>query len=381
MHKHISDAHSVAEIAALYADQVDEQARFPVEAVGEMKRRSLLGITMPGRLGGAGLNLIEAMQCVSIVSRRCASSGMILAMHHSVAAVLRNHGGTSAWHEDLARQVAFDSLLLAGATTETGTGGDVARSVTALQRDGDRFVLTKDASVISYGEYADYILVSARSNVNSSSTDQVFVPLARTDLKLEARAKWNGMGMRGTCSSSFQLEGRGRTSHIMPEPFDDIHFRTAMPWSHYLWSAVWIGIATDALTRARSYLRKKTPTAHRLNYSLFPAASQLQTAKSSLVNSASCYLERFKSTETGDRISEKLEYNSVKTQMSVMCRGIVIEALDLLGLQGYQHGGQYSVSRHVRDILSAPLMISNLRILGNMAALSVLREAETGCIL
>jgi acyl-CoA dehydrogenase len=42
------------------------------------------------------------------------------------------------------------------------------------------------------------------------------------------------------------------------------------------------------------------------------------------------------------------------------------------GLSGYRNDGDFSVGRHLRDALSAPLMINNDRILTNIATASLM---------
>ena len=47
-------------------------------------------------------------------------------------------------------------------------------------------------------------------------------------------------------------------------------------------------------------------------------------------------------------------------------------ALQACGLSGYRNDGDFSIGRHLRDVLSSPIMINNDRILSNVAATSVL---------
>jgi acyl-CoA dehydrogenase len=42
------------------------------------------------------------------------------------------------------------------------------------------------------------------------------------------------------------------------------------------------------------------------------------------------------------------------------------------GLAGYRNDGEFSIGRHLRDVLSAPIMINNDRILANLATSSIL---------
>src|SRR4029079_1311034 len=66
---------------------------------------------------------------------------------------------------------------------------------------------------------------------------------------------------------------------ILPEAYEKIHVETMTPTAHVLWASVWTGIATDAVERARGFIRKASRGA---NGQLPPGAAQLAKASSSL---------------------------------------------------------------------------------------------------
>jgi len=53
----------------------------------------------------------------------------------------------------------------------------------------------------------------------------------------------------------------------------------------------------------------------------------------------------------------------------------VMSAMQACGIAGYRNDGEFSIGRHLRDILSAPVMISNDRILANVTTASLLTGA------
>ena len=61
-----------------------------------------------------------------------------------------------------------------------------------------------------------------------------------------------------------------------------------------------------------------------------------------------------------------------KVQASETAVAIVLEAVRTCGLSGYRNDSPFSVGRHLRDVLSSPLMISNDRILANLATTTLL---------
>jgi acyl-CoA dehydrogenase len=70
--------------------------------------------------------------------------------------------------------------------------------------------------------------------------------------------------------------------------------------------------------------------------------------------------------------------NLLKVNVSEMAIATVMSAMQACGLAGYRNDGEFSISRHLRDVLSSSLMINNDRILGNAATASLLIETPSG---
>jgi acyl-CoA dehydrogenase len=165
---------------------VDREARFPTETFAALKSARLLGVLIPEQYGGEGLSIAQVADLCAALGQVCASSALVYAMHHIKTSSLVFHGPGSPWHESFMRRVAAEQLLLGSATTEGGIGGDLRNSICAVERDaaGIGFVLRKQATVVSYGEQADAILVTARKDGSAPASDQVLVvgERAQTDL-------------------------------------------------------------------------------------------------------------------------------------------------------------------------------------------------------
>ena len=66
------------------------------------------------------------------------------------------------------------------------------------------------------------------------------------------------------------------------------------------------------------------------------------------------------------------QINLLKVEASELAVATVMSAMRACGLSGYRNDGAFSVGRHLRDVLSAPLMINNDRILANIATASLM---------
>lgn len=372
-------AGAVANIAATHADSVDREARFPAEALAAARSERLLGILIPAHLGGEGASISDIADICYALGGACASTGMIFAMHQIMVAILIRHMRDSAWHRELLGQLLRDQLLIASSTTEGQGGGDLRTSVCAVERTGSRFALTRDATVMSYGAEADAILTTARRSSDAPPTDQLLVAILKRDYRLEPIQDWQTLGMRGTCSSGYRLVAVGRIEQVLPDPYGSIHMRTMMPVAHLTWSSVWAGIVAAAVERARRFVRVATRLA---GGEMPPGAAHLTRAAMSLRSlrgAIASALHRFEAIGPEDDQLELLDFqntmNLLKVDASEMATAAVMSCMRACGLAGYRNDGEFSVARHLRDILSSSIMISNDRIVASAAAVSLLIEA------
>jgi acyl-CoA dehydrogenase len=375
-----SRSEAAAATAAENADAVDRAARFPAEAFLAARTQRLLGLLVPTDLGGEGASISDVVDVCYMLARACASTGMIFAMHQIMAAILVRHARNSVWHERFLRQLSTDQLLLASSTTEGQSGGDLRTSACAVEQIGSRIALAKSATVMSYGAQADAVLTTARRSADALPSDQVLVALVKEDYQLEPIMNWDTLGMRGTCSSGFMLKGEGEVGQVLPDSYQKIQSHTMMPVAHLTWCAVWAGLAAGAVERARRFVRAAS---RRTRGELPPGAAHLTRATMSLralrgmVASA---LQRFETIATEESELESLDFqnamNLLKVNASELAISTVMSAMQTCGLVGYRNDGEFSVSRHLRDVLSSSIMINNDRILANEANASLLIEVS-----
>src|SRR4051812_14980170 len=249
-------ASQVAEIARQHAADVDASARFPSEAIAAAKSLGLVGAMVPVQHGGEGATVSDMVEVCYVLGQACSSTAMIFAMHQIKVACLVRHAGDDAWVNDFLRRTAREQLLLASSTTEGQGGGDVRSSSAAIERDGDLIRLERAATVMSYGEYADAVVTTARRDADADNSDQVLVVFPKETYSLERTLEWGTLGMRGTCSAGFAMKAQGQAGMVLSEPYASIHAHTMTPYAHLLWSAVWAGVSSAAVETARRFVRK-----------------------------------------------------------------------------------------------------------------------------
>jgi acyl-CoA dehydrogenase len=371
-----SRAEAVAAIAADHAVAVDRDARFPVESIAALREQRLLGIMVPRELGGEGATVSEAVDICFRLGRVCSSTAMIFAMHQIKVACVNRHRQSNAWHHRFLQRLCREQLLLASSTTEGQAGGNLRVSTAPIASEGSRIGLERQGTVISYGAYADGIVTTARRSADADPSDQVLVVFLKEDYSLEPILKWDTLGMRGTCSAGFTLLATGEGDQVLPDPYSKIHPQTMAPVAHLAWAGVWAGIAAGAVERTQSFVRH---AARQAKGQLPPGAAHFTKANASLrvlhdlIGSS---LRRFELAAGDERVLASLDFqtmvNLTKVDASELAVSVVMSALRASGLSGYRNDNEFSLGRSLRDVLSSPLMISNDRILSNIAATSLM---------
>jgi acyl-CoA dehydrogenase len=372
-----------SEIAAPAATSVDREARFPREAIDALKEARLLSAYVPKDLGGAGCSMLELSAMCETLAQHCASAAMVFAMHQIQVACMVRHGLESKFFRGYLRDLVEQQNLIASVTSEVGIGGEMRTSICAVELQGERFRLDKNASTISYGEYADELLVTARRAPDSPASDQSLILVSKAEYALERTGSWDTMGMRGTCSPSFKMTSSGSVDRIMATPFADIASHTMVPFSHILWACCWLGIATSAVSRARAFVRTQArakpgttpPTAIRLA----EVSGMLQMMRANVHDvAAECealMAQPDAGTDVLSSIGFGLKMNNLKVSTSQVLVDIVHRCLLICGIQGYKNDSKFAIGQHVRDAMSAALMVGNDRIYAtNASMLLVLKD-------
>jgi acyl-CoA dehydrogenase len=382
--RHVAAAARIGlEVAAPNARNVDKDSRFPKEALDALKEARLLSAFVPKELGGLGSGMIELSQMCEALGQHCSATAMVFAMHQIQVACIVRHAGSSGLFREYLRELVEKQNLIASVTSEAGVGGEMRTSVCAVERQGDRFKLDKDATTISYGAHADDLLVTSRRSPDAPPNDQSLVLVRKAEYTLEQNGVWDTLGMRGTCSPPFKLRSAGAVDQILPITFAEIASHTMVPFSHVLWANAWLGIATAAVSRARAFVRTQArakpgttpPSALRLA----EVAGLLQTMRAN-VHDVAAECEALMNapdagTEVLSSIAFALKMNNVKVSTSQVLSDVVHRCLSICGIMGYKNDSKFSIGLYLRDALSAALMVGNDRIYAtNASMLLVLKD-------
>jgi acyl-CoA dehydrogenase len=302
-------------------------------------------------------------------------------MHQIKMACIVRHVKDNAALQRILRRIAGEQFLMASSTTEGQAGGNVRSSEAAIVPDGTHVTLERKATVISYAVDADGIVTTARRAADAAGSDQVLLVLLKSDYTLERLQAWDTLGMRGTHSEGFTLRARAAADQVMPEPYERIHAQTMVPFAHLLWGSVWAGIAAVATGKAQTFIRHAMRNS---NGQMPPGAAHFTQAVSTLRTLRgvlSAAMRSYEAVMSDEKAIASLEFQSMitltKVQVSELAATTVMSSMRACGLSGYRNDTEFSIGRHLRDVLSAPIMISNDRIMANLATTSLMTPLPT----
>ncbi len=142
-------------------EEIDRGEDFPSGNLKKAARLGYMGLPLPLEWGGGGENFLTYTLLVEELSRVCASTGAIIAVHTSVGTFPLYYFGTQEQKKRYLPGLARGELLGAFALTEAEAGSDAASLATSAARSGDGYLLNGCKLFITSGDRADLYTVFA----------------------------------------------------------------------------------------------------------------------------------------------------------------------------------------------------------------------------
>ncbi|KMM36624.1 MULTISPECIES: acyl-CoA dehydrogenase [Bacillales] len=146
------------------AAERDEEERFDRNLFEQMAELGLTGIPWSEEYGGIGSDYLSYVIAVEELSRVCASTGVTLSAHTSLAGWPVNAFGTEEQKQKFLRPMAEGKLMGAYGLTEPGSGSDAGGMKTTAKLDGDDYILNGSKIFITNGGEADIYIVFAQTD-------------------------------------------------------------------------------------------------------------------------------------------------------------------------------------------------------------------------
>ncbi len=144
--------------------EYDEAKKFPEHLIPKLAELGLLGVIFPEEYGGAGMGYMEYVLIVEELSAVDPSIGLTVAAHNSLGTNHIYTFGNEAQRKKFVTHLAQGKSLAAWALTEPCCGSDAASLKTTAVKKGNQWVLNGQKTFITNPNYADYVVVMARTN-------------------------------------------------------------------------------------------------------------------------------------------------------------------------------------------------------------------------
>ena len=143
------------------AAHYDHDEEFPWENIKIMAELGLMGLPVPEKYGGAEVDTVSYSLAIEEISKACAATGAILAVHTSAGTMPIVAFGTEEQKQKYVPALAAGEKIGAFALTEPGAGSDASRVATTATLDGDHYVLNGTKCFITNGGVAETTVVFA----------------------------------------------------------------------------------------------------------------------------------------------------------------------------------------------------------------------------
>jgi butyryl-CoA dehydrogenase len=146
---------------APFSAEWERAATFPRDALREMGRLGLMGMTVPPEWDGVGADYVAYALALEEIAAGDGAVATIMSGHNSVGCMPILDYGSREQKERYLRSLAKGETLSAFCLTEPQGGSDAASLRTRADRRGDRYIINGTKTFITSGRNADLALVFA----------------------------------------------------------------------------------------------------------------------------------------------------------------------------------------------------------------------------
>ena len=179
------------------AVEMDKTADFPAEIAREMAALNYFGLQIPAEYGGAGLDTVSYAIVIEEISRACASMGLCISVHNSVAAYPLYEFGTEEQRRKYLVPLAKGEKIGTFCLTEPNAGSDAGSLETSARPLDREYIINGNKVFVTNGGVSGTNLIFAYTmQADNKKVYSVFIVESERP-GLEKGPIEDLMGMRG----------------------------------------------------------------------------------------------------------------------------------------------------------------------------------------
>jgi alkylation response protein AidB-like acyl-CoA dehydrogenase len=328
------------------AAEYDRTEKFPWENIAKMANLGIMGVPIPEKFGGAELDTVSYMLAIEEISKACAATGAILAVHISAGIMPILLFGTEEQKQKYIPLLASGDKIGAFALTEPGAGSDASRVSTTAVRDGDSYVLNGTKCFITNGGAAGTYTVFASVDRTKGTKGITAFIVEKDTPGFSIGKKEEKMGIRASSTTELifdncriplanRLGEEGQGFKIAMVTLDGARIGIA---------AQAVGIAQAAYEEALRYSKvreqfgKPIASLQAVSFMLADMAIEIEAARQLVYHAAML-------KDAG--LAYGKEAAMAKTFASDVAVKAALDAVQIMG--GYGYSREYPVERMLRD--------------------------------
>lgn len=321
-------------------ERMENAKRFPKEIIRKMGELGLMGIPIPKKYGGQGLDYTTYMIVIHELSKVSAALGVILSVHTSVGTNPILHFGNEQQKGKYLPKLASGEYLGAFALTEADAGSDAGSLKTTAKKTSDHYILNGAKTFITNGAEANSLITFARTSDEGNTKGISAFIVDKDSPGLVIGKQERKMGLHGSSTVEVIFD-----QCVVPETQllgkEGEGFQIAMAnlnIGRIGIAAQALGIGEAALEHVMKQFEAQGVNDQEIVFKLENIATEIEAAKLLTYHAASL-IEQGKSS--------RKEVSMAKMYASKTAVRTSIEAIQIYGINGYTK--DYSVERFFRD--------------------------------
>ena len=329
------------------SEKIDKEEYFSEELYKKMGRMGLMGMTVPQKYGGAGIDRVSYMIALEEISRVCGSTGINVEAHNSLGVGHIYEKGNEEQRERYLKKLTNGDAIAAWALTEPNAGSDASATQTTAVLEGDEWVLNGTKQFITSGDIAWVTTVMAKTDKDKGAKGISAFIVEKNTPGFKIGQLENKLGLRGSHTAELIFEDcRIPKDNLLGEK--DKGFIGAMnilDRGRTAIGAMSVGIARGALEDSIEYAKQREQFGRpigkfqAIQWKIADMATDIEAARLLVYRAA--YLE-----DINVRFTK--EASMAKLFGSRIAMNATREAIQIFG--GYGYTKDYPIERYFRDV-------------------------------
>ncbi|MDA2920254.1 acyl-CoA dehydrogenase [Desulfobacterota bacterium AH_259_B03_O07] len=328
------------------AAELDSLGKFPAKLVKKMAELGFMGIFVPERYGGSGMDTFSYVLALEEICKACASTGVIMSVNNSLVCEPILRFGTEDQKKKYLPPLAKGEKLGCFSLSEPAAGSDAGSIRTTAVRNGQYYVINGTKNWVTNGSEADIVILFASVDLSKKHRGITGFMVEKETPGVIVGRKEDKLGIKASSTSQLIFEGcRVPVENRLGG--EEKGFKMAMQTldgGRIGIAAQAVGIAQAAFEEAARYSQDRESFGKRISkfqaiqFMLADMATRIEGARL-LVWQAAMMKDRRKKYSKQSAMAKVF---ASETAMWVATKAIQIHG-------GYGYTTDYPVERHFRD--------------------------------